>query len=158
MSKPVSLDPPFSLTRSHKAIVTSLSVRFWLFLLRLLLTRCGMLIYLRMRFLQKNCVKPSFTLLKEQTVNVLSFSEQENVAQCLSGKSRCHSTLSLPQQKLHVNISLCHCSSLETESDGTISSQVWILSDIRPDNRARQSLFARSPTLDGSRLIPCWRN
>lgn len=49
MSKPVSLDPPFSLTHSHKAIVTSLSMRFWLFLLRLLLTRCGMLIYLRMR-------------------------------------------------------------------------------------------------------------
>ncbi len=70
-----------------------------------------MLIYLQMKL----------SLLKKQTVKVISFSEQETVGLCFSGELRCQSPLSSPSVKAacqYLTLSLFAC--LEIESDGTI--------------------------------------
>lgn len=72
---------------------------------------CGFLSKWDCRFIYKKTVSnPLSSVLQKLTVNVISFSEQETVGLCFSGKLDAILPFSLPQQKLHVNISLCHCS------------------------------------------------
>lgn len=64
---------------------------------------------LRTIYLQK-LVPNTFSVLHKLTVKVISLSEQGNVGLSFSWKRDAILPFSLPEQRLHVNISLCHCS------------------------------------------------